>query len=291
MTSPIFIIGTQRSGTTLLCRMLTAHPDIFIKNEVPVRRVFTAGAGRQQIENAIDFYIRKRYGKSLDELLQTENKTLWGLKDPELTSYLDTLKREFPNSKYIIITRDPRAVVNSYMGNRWGLGTNAYTGALRWLDETRKQLQFEKEMGTKCLRLRFEDLVSNQAMNLQAIADFLGVPFDEKMINYQNEKTFIAKGRENENTLRSLDKRIVSKWHNQLTRKQIEIIDYVACSVYQQTGYGVQSELYKPNLLEIRWYKMHQLILGECQIQYQIRIKPKLKIWQRREDTKKTVST
>ena len=33
-SSDIFLLvfGTQRSGTTLLCRMLSAHPELFIQN-------------------------------------------------------------------------------------------------------------------------------------------------------------------------------------------------------------------------------------------------------------------
>ena len=44
LPSPIFLLGTQRSGTTLLTRILSAHPDIFIQNELPLDTIFTPGA-------------------------------------------------------------------------------------------------------------------------------------------------------------------------------------------------------------------------------------------------------
>ena len=82
MRSPLFLIGTQRSGTTLLTKMLSAHKDIYVKNEVPVLKVFTPGASRKDIERAIDGFIKEGTGKSIEALLQSENKSVWGLKDP-----------------------------------------------------------------------------------------------------------------------------------------------------------------------------------------------------------------
>jgi len=68
MHSPLFLIGTQRSGTTLLCRMLSAHKDIYIKNEVHMRTVFAAGASRFDIEKSISDSIKLQYGKSTKDL-------------------------------------------------------------------------------------------------------------------------------------------------------------------------------------------------------------------------------
>ena len=36
----IILLGTQRSGTTLLTRMLSAHSAIFIQNEISVEKIF-----------------------------------------------------------------------------------------------------------------------------------------------------------------------------------------------------------------------------------------------------------
>lgn len=136
MHSPVFLIGTQRSGTTLLCRMLTAHPDVFVKNELPVRSVFTKDATREDIERNISHFVKKQYGDDIAGLLQRERKKIWGLKDPELTHYLDPLKQFLPEARFIVITRDPRAVVNSYIENKWGLAPTpiqALTGGVRRL--------------------------------------------------------------------------------------------------------------------------------------------------------------
>lgn len=252
--------------------MLTAHPDVFIKNELPVRSVFTEGASREEIKRNIDHFVKNQYGVNIAGLLNREGKKIWGLKDPELTRYLKPLKQFLPEARFIIITRDPRAVVNSYIENKWGLGTNAYTGAQRWRKEVEDQLAFEAELPGQVLRLRYEDLVLNQQEILESVCEFLGVEFEESMMDYADQKAFIIKSRENSNTFRAPDPALTKKWRSQLSDHQVRVIDSVTREVMDVTGYQAESDVYPVPAWMAAWYRLHQAIVGELQIQYRWRI-------------------
>ena len=75
MNPSIFVVGTQRSGTTLLCRMLTAHPNIFIKNEFSdPYRIFSGDRSKQEIINDIDIEIQNAYHENLESFLKRIEK-------------------------------------------------------------------------------------------------------------------------------------------------------------------------------------------------------------------------
>jgi hypothetical protein len=252
--------------------MLTAHPDIFIKNEVPVRSVFRAGLTKEDIRENISQRIKLRYGKDLDDLMRSEGKSVWGLKDPELTHYLTDLKSFLPEARFIVITRDPRAVVNSYMENKWGLGTNAYTGALRWRDEIRTQLAFEAELPREVLRIRYEDLVVHPKATLDRVCQFIDAPFDDAMLAHDQQKSFIRRGRENADTARALDESLTRKWKDKLSSHEIAVIDSICRGVMVEVGYSPETSHYAVPAWLVAFYRMHQAVLGELQIQYRWRI-------------------
>jgi hypothetical protein len=271
MQSPIFLIGTQRSGTTLLGKMLSAHKEIFIKNEVRIRHVFTPGATRKEIECRIDKSVENRFGVSIKDLLKKEGKSIWGLKDPQLTEHLESLKQFLPEARFIIITRDARAVVRSYIENAWGLGTNCYTGAQRWKREIEIQLAFQKELPEYVLQVRFEDLILNQKESLQKICEFIKVPFDESMLNYASKKSFVSKNRQSINTFRDPDPSVLEKWREGLNEHQIKVINTVCGDSLEELGYSVADNFYNiPEWLKL-YYNIHQSIIGEIQIQYRLR--------------------
>ena len=102
MQPSIFIVGTQRSGTTLLCRMLTAHPNIFIKNELSDPcRIFSVKKSKEEVIHDIDIEIQNSYHENLKNFLKRIDKKVWGLKDPKLTYCLDDLESYFPNAKFL----------------------------------------------------------------------------------------------------------------------------------------------------------------------------------------------
>jgi hypothetical protein len=272
MKSPIFVLGTQRSGTTLLCRMLSAHPDIFIQNELNVRRMFAPGWTSDDILNAIEGLIQEDHGKSLEAILEQSHKHVWGLKDPELTYHLHDLEKFLPESKVVVIVRDGRAVTNSYMENKWGLGTNVFTGAQRWLNEVELQVAFKENHSENVHLLRYEDLVAQPDIELVKLFEFLVIPFHEDVLQYSHKPSFYHQTRENKNTYRKPDINLTKKWQEKLSSRQKDIIETVAGAMLSRLGYPVSGVKCKIGTLEKSYYLTHQKIIGELQIQYRWRL-------------------
>ncbi len=272
MRPSIFIVGTQRSGTTLLCRMLTAHPNIFIKNEFSdPYRIFSGNKSKQDILNDIDIEIQNAYHERLENFLKRIDKKLWGLKDPKLTYCLDDLVNHFPDAKILFIIRDGRAVANSYMKSKWGSATNTYYGALRWKREVEVQRAFIQKNLKKCHVVRYEDLIRNTEQELLEICSFIEQPYSENMKNYIEQPVYIKKNELNKHTFHSIDESIMSKWQTELTPYQISVFEAVAGKTLLQNQYDLVGEKIEISALTKMWFSLQQKMLGNVQLHYQLK--------------------
>lgn len=268
---PFFVVGTQRAGTTLLTRILSSHQEVFVQNEANVHKIFSIDGGPQEIVSTAKKIIGDNLGGDFDEWMRSEGKSIWGFKDPELTQYLSVLEKFTGLSKFVIIVRDGRGVVNSYMHNKWGLGTTAYTGAQRWVSEVEAQLRFMEKYPDVCLLVRYEDLVINPSDVVQRVCEHLGLYFDPGMLEYFNKKSYISSQRESENVNRSLDVSLSEKWKLELSKKEIQVINHVAGKLLERLGYSLEDGVYNPTGLETAFYRLHQKVIGEIQLQYRWR--------------------
>jgi hypothetical protein len=273
--NPLFLLGTQRSGTTLLTRMLSSHPLLYIQNELPMDGLFTGPLVKENLLRRIVTKISDMHGVSLP--IENGHKPMWGWKEPLLTYELDTLERCFPDSKYILIIRDARGVVNSYMDNRWGLGTTAYTGALRWQKEVALQMAFAKKMQGKCLTVRYEDLVQNLPEVLLQLCEYIGIEFSTQMLEFHNQKLDFRVNRENINTTKPADQSHIDKWRKELSAREIALVELVANHELEANGYTLEQNSISPSWLELLYYRIHQKIVGEFQLQYKWKYRDKLK--------------
>ena len=112
--APIFVVGTQRSGTTLLCRMLSAHPNLFVLNEMygTCQKITLENTARDVLVS-IDAEFKRKTQFGIQAYLEIQGKLRWGLKDPALTYCLDALTKHFPESKIIFIVLDGRWFADS----------------------------------------------------------------------------------------------------------------------------------------------------------------------------------
>jgi hypothetical protein len=280
--SPILILGTQRSGTTLLTRILSAYSELFIQNEINVHRVFKSATLKTEIVEALDNEITMRQNETIKQLLEKSSKRLWGVKDPQLTEYISQLKLFLPDSKFIIIICDAREVVSSYKKNKWGLGTNVYTDTLRWLDEVTQQKEFMRESPEHFLILKYEDILKNTSSEIEKVCRHLEVKFEQNMLDYHLKKAQYKQNKSNINTDKKLDVSFAEKWKKELTPHEIDIIEHLLKDGLQSCGYTLAGNPIKVGFIAKSYYKLHQLIVGEFQIQFQLKrlnFKQKIKTW------------
>lgn len=271
MKMPIFIMGTQRSGTTLLTRILSAHPSVFIQNELELEKIFVKGLKKDELVKAIADQIQTRINFSLVDKLLDDNSFVWGLKDPQLTEHIDELKQFVPDTKFIIILRDGRGVTSSYMENKWGLGTNAYTGALRWKQEVEQQEAFMSEIDGSCFCLRYEDLVADLKGVMEKVCKFLNIEFHPELVEYDKKESNDEKRRENVNTYFKPNIKIAEKWRKKLSDYEINVIESVAGDALRRNGYELIGRPLTLSKARIAYYKLHQKIIGGMQLRYRWR--------------------
>lgn len=124
-TPLVFIGGMPRSGTTLLRVLLDAHPEIRCGEETRVvprilglrqqwmkapfesRRLKEAGISSEVLDSAVAAFILEIIAKHGPPSTRLCNK------DPFTLRSAVYLKELFPNSKFIFMVRDGRAVVHS----------------------------------------------------------------------------------------------------------------------------------------------------------------------------------
>ena len=203
LTSPlVFIGGHPRSGTTLMRAILDSHDQVrcgeesriiprvvsmreaWLKNEKEAERLTQGGIDKKVIDSALTSFILEtiaNHGEPAPVLCNKDPLTLkWG-------SYMADL---FPNSKWLFMMRDGRAVIHSVI-------TRKVTISGFKLDEPRQCLgrwnKIVENMNnqcnaigpTRCMIVYYEQLVLHPKKWISLILDFLDLPWDERVLHHE----------------------------------------------------------------------------------------------------------
>ena len=257
----LIVTGTQRSGTTLVHRVLHAEGSYFCQNEIddlneiafdnrPKNKVSKGSIALTKIESSLNVNLNPKLSAStpasiLDAALNHRakllNRSQWCIKDPKATYYLNEYEKAFPDARFILIFRDPRAVCRSYLDHRtFNLGrpTNLIAAALRWCREVELQLSFANSNPSKTLLLNYEDLVIDFEASCRKISQFAGIHNIERMLSYylrQDAGTEIHAG--NQNIMLPPNPELIEKWRATFSEKQISQIESVTGETMKRLGY------------------------------------------------------
>jgi len=207
----IVILGAPRSGTTLLRRLLNAHPRIASPAETGLlgasgrflhEEPFGAGLSVGVVpglaysgieESEILSRLRELAFGFLGDLATQQGKTFWAEKTAFDSFHLDEIERICADRvRYVSIFRHGLDVVCSidelcrkmetYVSElheyirRYNRPFDAFAHA--WLDITGRMLKLAADRPAQCVQLRYEALIGDPERELRRIFAFLGEPTD-----------------------------------------------------------------------------------------------------------------
>jgi hypothetical protein len=226
-TEPIFVVGTPRSGTTLLAAMLGASSQVdcgpetrffpwleredlrqlldpvdwperatrFVRSlalqDSPVHALF--GVSEEQIRA----YLADRapsVAAMLESLTVTRarahGKPRWAEKTPRHIESLEQIRREWPGAHILRVVRDPRDVALSLARVPWGNDSVAANLVHAARDDHRFSVFARGDVRTHTLR--YEDLVTEPDGVLRRVCAIVDIPFEPEMIGRQGGLAGIA---------------------------------------------------------------------------------------------------
>ena len=222
MFAPIFVVGSDRSGTTLLRLMLTCHPAIAIPPESLFALELYPAWGdvrldqaaqthslcdelyqdamfrewqveRGALEQAVIDRLPLSYADFVDVVYMTyaqqvqPSATRWGDKNPRYTMHLAWIWRLFPDAQVIHIIRDGRAVFNSFREANRKAGRTIWpqtvsAAARSWTLRLTKARQHQAN--PNYVEVFYEKLVESPETELRRLCDFLGLEFNPGMLDF-----------------------------------------------------------------------------------------------------------
>lgn len=263
----VFIAGCGRSGTTYLRVLLDEHPEIFM----PIESLFILDYLKMDTSTNKTFlkwflfkepFLKVWYsGKPFNfssvpeaiskiHLYEMTNKAalIWGQKTPRFIRHFDLFNKSFNNINWILIYRDPRAVVSSLLRSK--LHPYRISAACkRWKrdNELIIQLMNSKENDNVFI-LKYEDLILNFNQKMEKILKFIDVsPFNFNnlfCLNITPEQ--ITGSSYSTETIRDglmPQEKNINNWRNELTNQQIAYIQYTCQEEMKFLGYKQVEEI------------------------------------------------
>jgi hypothetical protein len=222
VSSPVFVVGSYRSGTSIFCWCLGQHPNIVNLPETNwlarlgldldnLYRLATVNGKYSHMSQAQvsrdEFY--RMFGDGVDRLIQAVNPTLieqtekqvkgemhrrrslqdpkrrWADATPENSHYVYSLSKLFPQARFIHLLRNPHDVARSLMRfSRTGARDFDHDEAYRaWMRLTRAAWMGERALGrARVVRVRYEDFTGRPEQAFQRVLAFLGESYSADVL-------------------------------------------------------------------------------------------------------------
>jgi hypothetical protein len=257
--SPVFLVGAERSGTTLLRLMISHHPLISFDSEseylvdaMPSTGLPTRDAFVQNLKEDRGFEYKKRIIRpDLDVVALANDVVAQKAGDRKVAVYGATVHRHFdkllriwPNARFIHLVRDGRDVAESTIPMGWS--GNMYTGIGRWLEAEELWAKMAEHLpADRHLTLTYEALVTDPVAELTRICRFVGLAYDPAMLSYDESSTYSKPNTSS-----------IAKWKS-LSRSKVAPAESRAAAWLIKHGYELSGPVRQPGSAGRLYYKLH----------------------------------
>jgi Sulfotransferase family len=210
------VVGSPRSGTTLVQRLACEIPGVVMPSEThffptvmgELVRSEDFPLGEAKLRRLVEGYLAVPANTGLNVDIESLVSTLGGQcrspmqlfgaivaqlagsaevrgeKTPGHIRWWRPISRADPSVRFIVVLRDPRAVVSSNLAAHWSKqswteqwGENKHLlFAYRWLRDEALAWHLSRTLEERAMVLRYEDVVARPELSRQRIATFLGRP-------------------------------------------------------------------------------------------------------------------
>ena len=268
-TEPIFIVGMNGSGTTMLLDSIGRHPELYAfpreTRVIPYLFAHRSAFGDLSVDrNFLRLWNRvRRFGvfeqvnggaevplpenwashqRDLAAVLdavfrhfaQREGKSRWCEKTPQHAQHMDRLSHLFPRARFVHVVRDGRDCAASFY-RRWKRTPELTMH--RWKHVVRLARHQGALLGPeRYLELRFEEVTSDPERSLRRLCDFVGVTFDPRVLQsshpHLHPDVRVGDGRD----LGGI-KPNSGSWRHRLPAKRRVRIERIGGAVLRELGY------------------------------------------------------
>lgn len=202
---PIFVIGMPRSGTTLVERIISSHPDAYSAGELQNFGVVLKRLSGSTTFPMIDIDTIERAGSvdwarlGADYLASTRPATGQSPrfidKLPHNFLYAGLIAHALPNARIVCLRRDPVDTCLSNFRQLFSQLSPLYGYSFDLLDTGRYFVLFDRLMAHwrevlpgRILEIEYEALVNSQEEHTRRLLEFCDLPWDDRCLQFEKNE-------------------------------------------------------------------------------------------------------
>ncbi|MBX3020563.1 MAG: sulfotransferase [Bdellovibrionales bacterium] len=278
--NPLFIVGTERSGSNLLRLLLNELNDISIPHPPHLMRdlskVLSRYGNLQDDENfhrlihdavrLVDLHFapwplvlnKQRifnetksrdlysvYAAVYEQYREHSGKARWGCKSTFMINHVADILEHHARPQFIHLVRDVRDVAVSARRSVF-CHYHPYFVAKLWSEEQNKAAYWQSQLPEDTwFTLRYEDLIQQPETMMKEVCGFLGTPYSSDLLKFFDKpaaRELSRLSRSWENVGRPVLKDNSAKYRKHLSHKDIRLIESVANAPMHHYGYRLESD-------------------------------------------------
>lgn len=274
---PVFVVGSARSGNTLLYHMLLASGlfppyrsepvvfDLLVPRSGDLRR-------RVNRERLLKIWLQSKQFRvsgldpdafadkvlsncksggdflrlMMDSVADRHGCKRWAVWGPDNLLHMDLIKREIPEALFLHVIRDGRDVAYSLARSGfirplpWGRKGGLLVSGSHWMWKTKRGRQLGQRLSGDYLEVRYENLAHDPEGTLARVSSFIGEQLSYRSIRDSALGTI---GNPNSSFQEEIERGFdpVGRWRKNLNEAEVEKLEALLGRLLEELDYPLQS--------------------------------------------------